>query len=236
MEKNTPLPKLAIFLKQKRLALELTREDVHRISGIPIRSIARLERGSTSCVGERHITALAKCLKCTIADIYQHTQKKYLPPTSTDLGKLLQEARINQNLSLYDVSEIQGIPVGNIRMQENTKSRGLHHLQARIFSDIFYLDRKKLIPFLRGEAEPLKSSFGRHLRNSRLKILLSMSELARRLSTTRQVIHQYQKGDCFPSKNTIKFMAPCLEVDTNLILSWIPDSKPIQRSKRLSTP
>ena len=235
MKKNTPLPKLAIFLRQKRLALGLTREDVHLISGMPIRSFARLERGSTLCVKECHITALSKCLKCTIADIYNHTQKNCLPPTSTSLGRLLQQARINRNFSLYDVSKIQGVPIGNIRLQENTKSHGLHHLQARMLSDIFCLDKKSLIQFLRGEKEPLKSTFGRNLRNSRLKILLSIPELAKCLSITKQVIHQYQRGECLPSKNTIKSMAFHLRISSGLILSWIPDSKTVRRSKRLCT-
>ncbi|HIP49153.1 MAG TPA: XRE family transcriptional regulator [Lutibacter sp.] len=220
-------------MRQKRLSLVLTREDVHLISGMPIRSFARLERGSSNCVKECHITKLAKCLKCTIADIYNHTQKNYLPPTSTGLGKLLQQARINQNLSLYDVSKIQGVPIGNIRLQENTKSHGLHHLQARMLSDVFCLDKKSLIQFLRGEKEPLKSAFGRNLRDSRLKILLSIPELAKCLSITKQVIHQYQQGECFPSKNTLRSMAFHLGIDFRLILSWMPDSKTIQRSKRL---
>jgi transcriptional regulator with XRE-family HTH domain len=220
-KKISELPKLAAFLRERCAQLNLTPKKISQRTGISIRAIYPLFSGLTPHVRDIYLSPIATCLECKIEDIYNHTEKKWQPTAQTKLGEILLKKRIACNLSATELAKMLGISIEAVRAQENNRSEKIRHVTARMFSDIFCIKKQKFIEFLNEKLNPTKSIFGKRMRFYRQGQLLSLEDLAKMLNLTKQLLSQYEHGNCLPSKNTLQQIAFFLKADFNELLSCI---------------
>lgn len=113
---------LGLVIKELRNEAKMTQRELSDITGLSVRKISEQENGLVF-LSENDITLYSKAFRMTQKDIISKIQKyndntSSYTPASVFFGKLVQEKRIEENLSIEDFSKIMNVSPSDVRKLE----------------------------------------------------------------------------------------------------------------------
>jgi transcriptional regulator with XRE-family HTH domain len=186
---------MAEFVANKIFTNNLSLENIIKKSTIPTNIFSQLMSGRDKGLKDRYIPPLAKALHCQECELVLRINNI---PVTTSLGALINNNRRQCGLTQTALAAKNGWPISKLRLLESKKKK-IRHVDARTLTKTLVINPKLFIPFL---SEPNRKDTlgnGEKMRLLRQSLLLSVSELARKLHLTKQTVSLYEHNDCYPS-------------------------------------
>lgn len=226
---------LGKFVRSRRLALNLTQNDLATKMGISTSIVTEIERGNYKTLQSKRVAQLVDVLNCTneeITNLFIKSRAKEWKGA----GKLLNDLCASKNRSLDEVLKNIG---WNVKRVSSFKSRGGQAISSKIAKKIaekLNCPISEFAPILNvGKVSP-NTNMGKIIREYRIKKGLSAWGVARILQITRQAMNGIESGK-YPGSLKIRLkLMEILEIPIDVCPEMAKETVRRQYKKRKNNP
>lgn len=215
---------LGEFIRARRLELNLSQILVGERSDLPQTVISSIEIGTKQHLKRDQLIRLAKVLQCDPDELRNRMPKKE-QRSLTDLGRLIRSRREELGLTVSDLASRMNASERTIIAWELRRNKLSSHF-AKKLANALELERSDLVSFTGSEKNSAQGRVGQYIRFRRREMILSLSELARKLGVSLEWVRQVESGKIILRRS--KYLGPlaeALQIDLVELKALIPQKK-----------
>ncbi len=212
-----PVTEFGRLVRDRRLKLGLSYDELAKRMGVSPESARRLERRQNSMTTHQVVKVLAPALEVPLA-VFTPYAFNHSKASTTALGRLLRTRRQELFLSLRDVAHRVGLKKQHLSMIELGRCHCHRNLEliprlARVLN-LAPAELRRLQPsFIVYKVAREPGSLGEWLTNRRLALGLTQRQVARRIKTDHVNISRIEKGLTTPSPLTLERLLASLNCE-----------------------
>ncbi len=207
--------KLGRFIRERRLALKLSQNDISVPEcGLIQEVISLFEVGRRSLLSSEQLISLSVVLECDMEELRKLMKKNRVLKPITKLSKIIFARRNELKLTLEQFAEKLDVSVSEARHLEVRAYKRLKHSKLQLIATALKLKPSVLSEFLAPEKKKARTELGKLLRSRRKELGLSLEMVADKTGITKQGINKIELGRCMmESIETMKLLANALNFE-----------------------
>ena len=208
-------------VKQRRLELELSQEELAKKMGYSSRSsINKIEKGRP--ITQKIIVRLSNVLGVSVAylmgweDEKSEDEKEPLipnAPLSERIGKKITYIRHKRNMSIEELADKVGITPLQLEDMESGINRGFNPELMKRFCEVLNVDDTYFLDMI----EPI-DNIGENIKSLRKMNELSLNELAEELHVSTDKLKNYENGKEQIPLDTLDKLASIFNISVNMLI------------------
>ncbi len=229
--------KLGKFIRNRRLKLQLTQDDIEIRSGIDRNIVGLVELGKQKYLKDHQLEKLAEVLKCSSDELRKRMPVKYVAWPQTELGKLIHSRRNEIGMTLEEFARKTKKTVSAVRQLETRKSPSMGYKLLKLLGNALDLNPSILTRFIiKQRQKETASELGQLIRSRRKELTMSLAELGNKVGVTRQHVSLIELGRIRlnGNKNIMVKISKALGLDLKAMENLIPRRK-LKKSKEVNS-